>query len=237
MTTRRRGQSGKVLKSFVGEAKEKPKQYLSGGSLQCAPICTVLQQACEFRRKRNYVVTHTLSVSKIPIHSLNISSANQSARLEGCIAICLRCSFRIAAVILTLVMAGCMRIPTDAAYINGSRLTTDHVCIDLNTSVADDRFLSTLQLALQDRGVISDIYSPGAAPEICEVHLLYNVVVQYRIAPGGGEPTAYWSIIDLDTLRYGRIVATAHYDALPVKNRWIQTRIVAQMVARIITSQ
>ena len=143
------------------------------------------------------------------------------------------CAATIAIALVT--MGGCVPISMPVTYLSGPTLVTRHVCIDLNTSVPDDQFLPSLQLALQDHGIASDVYGPGAAPETCEARLIYNVAVRYANT-SNNDATLYWSNIELDTLQKGRIVGAAHYDSAQMNNRWMQTRRLSLMVAKLVSA-
>ncbi|WP_321789900.1 hypothetical protein [Paraburkholderia sp. J94] len=172
----------------------------------------------------------------MPAHRVNLRQFIRTPQIGRRFRSGLKTSMLATAAVALTAVTGCTAVQIPLIYINGPRAVTHYVCIDLNTKVADDRFLPSLRQALQNRGVVSEVYSPGSAPGVCETRLLYNVVVEYANKSGTNNPAIYWSIINLDTMQYGRIVATAHYHEAPVKNRMLQTGILSQMVDRVVSA-
>ncbi|MGF6601893.1 hypothetical protein P3T23_006644 [Paraburkholderia sp. GAS448] len=106
-------------------------------------------------------------------------------------------------------IAGNYSSPT---FINGRPASLRSVCIELNSTVSVSDFVPALQLALQRRGVESNVYYPGTSPSSCEAQLVYNAVIDYGRRSFSDEPKAYLSMIDLTLLQRGRILVTARYE-------------------------
>ena len=68
-----------------------------------------------------------------------------------------------------------------------------------------------LQLALDRRGIRSDVFNPGTSPAGCEARLVYNASVDYGRRSFSDEATQYLSMIDLTLIQDGRILVTARY--------------------------
>ena len=76
-------------------------------------------------------------------------------------------------------------------------------------SVGD--FVPALQVALDKRGIPSDVYNPGTSPAGCEARLVYNASVDYGRRTFSDEATQYLAMIDLTPIQHGRILVTARY--------------------------
>jgi hypothetical protein len=76
-------------------------------------------------------------------------------------------------------------------------------------SVGD--FVPSLQMALDRRGIHSDVYNPGTSPAGCEARLVYNAAIDYGRRSFSDESIQYLSIIDLTLIQNGRILVTARY--------------------------
>ena len=86
-----------------------------------------------------------------------------------------------------------------------------HVCIEVNQNVSVGDFVPALQLALDRRGIRSDVYNPGTSPAGCEARLVYNAAIDYGRRSFSDETIQYLSIIDLTLIQNGRILVTARY--------------------------
>ncbi|CAG9270740.1 conserved hypothetical protein [Paraburkholderia caribensis] len=96
-------------------------------------------------------------------------------------------------------------------FISGRRAKISTVCIEVNQLVSVGDFVPALQLALDKRGIRSDVYNPGTSPAGCEARLVYNASVDYGRRSFSDEPTQYLSMIDLTLIQHGRILVTARY--------------------------
>jgi len=72
-------------------------------------------------------------------------------------------------------------------------------------------FVPALQLALDRRGIRSDVYNPGTSPAGCEARLVYNAAIDYGRRSFSDESIQYLSIIDLTLVQSGRVLVTARY--------------------------
>ncbi len=97
-------------------------------------------------------------------------------------------------------------------FVNGRPASLRGVCIELNQAVSVGDFVPSLQLALEKRGVQSDVYYPGTSPSSCEAQLVYSASVDYGRRSFSEESKPYLSAIDLTLLRNGRILVTARYE-------------------------
>lgn len=96
-------------------------------------------------------------------------------------------------------------------FVNGGPADLHHVCIEVNQTVSVGDFVPALQLALERRGIRSDVYNPGTSPAGCEARLVYNAATDYGRRSFSDESVQYLSIIDLTLLQNGRILVTARY--------------------------
>ncbi|RKF45597.1 hypothetical protein BCY88_26315 [Paraburkholderia fungorum] len=96
-------------------------------------------------------------------------------------------------------------------FINGRRADVHNVCIEVNQTVSVGDFVPALQLALERRGIRSDVYNPGTSPAGCEARLVYNAAIDYGRRSFSDETIQYLSIIDLTLIQHGRILVTARY--------------------------
>ena len=96
-------------------------------------------------------------------------------------------------------------------FINGRPAKISTVCIEVNQMVSVGDFVPALQLALDKRGIRSDVYNPGTSPASCEARLVYNASVDYGRRSFSDEAIQYLSMIDLTLLQHGRILVTARY--------------------------
>ncbi|WP_260854049.1 hypothetical protein [Paraburkholderia sp. BCC1886] len=96
-------------------------------------------------------------------------------------------------------------------FINGKPADLRHVCVEVNQMVSVGDFVPALQLALDRRGVRSDVYNPGTSPASCEARLVYNAAIDYGRREFSDDAVQYLSIIDLTLIQNGRILVTARY--------------------------
>ncbi|WP_345814405.1 hypothetical protein AAGS40_13565 [Paraburkholderia sp. PREW-6R] len=96
-------------------------------------------------------------------------------------------------------------------FVNGRPADVRNVCIEVNQTVSVGDFVPALQLALDRRGIHSEVYNPGTSPAGCEARLVYNAAIDYGRRSFGDESIQYLSIIDLTLIRDGRIIVTARY--------------------------
>jgi len=96
-------------------------------------------------------------------------------------------------------------------FVNGRPADVRHVCIEVNQTVSVGDFVPALQLALDRRGIRSDVYNPGTSPAGCEARLVYNAAIDYGRRSFSDESIQYLSIIDLTLVQSGRVLVTARY--------------------------
>ncbi|WP_232231980.1 hypothetical protein [Burkholderia sp. WSM2230] len=96
-------------------------------------------------------------------------------------------------------------------FVSGRPADVRHVCIEVNTTVSVGDFVPALQLALDRRGIRSDVYNPGTSPAGCEARLVYNAAIDYGRRSFSDDTIQYLSIIDLTLVQNGRILVTARY--------------------------
>jgi hypothetical protein len=96
-------------------------------------------------------------------------------------------------------------------FVNGRPARIRTVCIEVNQLVSVGDFVPALQLALDRRGIRSDVFNPGTSPAGCEARLVYNASVDYGRRSFSDEATQYLSMIDLTLIQDGRILVTARY--------------------------
>lgn len=96
-------------------------------------------------------------------------------------------------------------------FVNGQPADLHHVCIEVNQTVSVGDFVPALQIALNRRGIRSDVYNPGTSPAGCEARLVYNAATDYGRRSFSDESVQYLSIIDLTLIQDGRILVTARY--------------------------
>ncbi len=96
-------------------------------------------------------------------------------------------------------------------FVNGRRAQISSVCIEVNQLVSVNDFVPALQMALDRRGIRSDVYNPGTSPASCEARLAYNASVDYGRRSFSDESIQYLSMIDLTLIKDGRILVTARY--------------------------
>jgi hypothetical protein len=103
-------------------------------------------------------------------------------------------------------------------FVNGRPADVHHVCIEVNQAVSVGDFVPALQLALDRRGIRSDVYNPGTSPAGCEARLVYNAAIDYGRRSFSDESIQYLSIIDLTLVQDGRILVTARYQTGGLKS-------------------
>ena len=96
-------------------------------------------------------------------------------------------------------------------FVSGRPADVRHVCIEVNTAVSVGDFVPALQLALERRGIRSDVYNPGTSPAGCEARLVYNAAIDYGRRSFSDDAIQYLSIIDLTLVQNGRVLVTARY--------------------------
>jgi hypothetical protein len=96
-------------------------------------------------------------------------------------------------------------------FVNGRPADLHHVCIEVNQMVSVGDFVPALQLALDRRGIRSDVYNPGTSPAGGEARLVYTAALDYGRRSFSDESIQYLSIIDLTLIQNGRILVTARY--------------------------
>ena len=96
-------------------------------------------------------------------------------------------------------------------FVNGRPANVRNVCIEVNQAVSVGDFVPALQMALDRRGIRSDVYNPGTSPAGCEARLVYNAAIDYGRRSFSDEAIQYLSIIDLTLIQHGRILVTARY--------------------------
>ena len=96
-------------------------------------------------------------------------------------------------------------------FVNGRPADLRNVCIEVNQTVSVGDFVPALQLALDRRGIRSDVYNPGTSPAGCEARLVYNAAIDYGRRSFSDESIQYLSIIDLTLVQSGRVLVTARY--------------------------
>ncbi|WP_027796888.1 hypothetical protein [Paraburkholderia acidipaludis] len=97
-------------------------------------------------------------------------------------------------------------------FFTGEPANVGSICIELNPLVTSADFVPSLQLALAERGVRSDLYSPGTEPISCEARLVYNASIEFGKPTFSDENRAYLSTINIAIFEHNRIVSTAHYE-------------------------
>jgi hypothetical protein len=97
-------------------------------------------------------------------------------------------------------------------FVTGEPASLQSVCIELNQTVSAGDFVPSLQLALQQRGVNSMVYSPGTSPPGCEALLVYSATTSWDKRTFSDDHTAYLSAIDLTLVRQGQVLVTARYE-------------------------
>jgi hypothetical protein len=97
-------------------------------------------------------------------------------------------------------------------FVTGEPANVSSICIELNPLVTVADFVPSLQLTLAERGVRSDLYSPGTEPISCEARLVYNASVEFGKPTFSDENRAYLSTINIAIFEHNRIVATGHYE-------------------------
>lgn len=133
-------------------------------------------------------------------------------------------------------LSGCAGTSVATTYVNGTRVFASKVCIELNPTVYDQPFLPSLQIALQNRGVSSEIFNPGVTPATCQTRMVYNVAIGYSDPASGQGPVSDWFVVDITVLQYNQIVASAHYEGRNLRNSRVEMQVIAGMIKRLISA-
>ncbi|RFU44026.1 hypothetical protein [Paraburkholderia sp. DHOC27] len=96
-------------------------------------------------------------------------------------------------------------------FVSGRPASLSAVCIEVNQTVSVGDFVPSLQMALERRGIRSDVYNPGTSPAGCEARLVYNASVDYGHRSFSDDPVQYLAVIDLTLIQQGHILVTARY--------------------------
>jgi hypothetical protein len=97
-------------------------------------------------------------------------------------------------------------------FFTGEPANVGSICIEVNPMVSAADFVPSLQLALADRGVRSDLYSAGTEPISCEARLVYNASIDFGRPTFSDDSRAYLSTINITIFQHNHMVATAHYE-------------------------
>ncbi|WP_090802112.1 hypothetical protein [Paraburkholderia tuberum] len=128
-------------------------------------------------------------------HDLAAFAATLTLALDGCAWTLIQAADATGSVIQAgYAIASNYSSPT---FVNGRPADLQHLCIEVNPTVSVGDFVPALQLALERRGIHSDIYNPGTSPAGCEARLVYDAAIGY-----GRRSTLIQS---------GRILVTARY--------------------------
>lgn len=97
-------------------------------------------------------------------------------------------------------------------FFTGEPANVGSMCIEINPMVTLADFVPSLQLALEDRGVRSDLYNSGTEPISCEGRLVYNAQIDFGRPTFSDDSRAYLSTINITIFEDNHIVATGHYE-------------------------
>lgn len=97
-------------------------------------------------------------------------------------------------------------------FITGRPVNVTSVCIENNPMVTAADFVPSLQLVLAQRGVQSDVYSPGTEPVSCDARIVYNASIEYGRPTFSDDSQAYLSTINLAILLRNHIAVSARYE-------------------------
>ncbi|WP_322004257.1 hypothetical protein [Paraburkholderia tropica] len=97
-------------------------------------------------------------------------------------------------------------------FVTGRPVNIASICIENNPMVTSADFVPSLQLVLAQRGVTSDVYSPGTEPVTCEGRLVYNASIEYGKPTFSDDSRAYLSTINLTIFLHNHIAVTARYE-------------------------
>jgi hypothetical protein len=97
-------------------------------------------------------------------------------------------------------------------FVTGQPVNLASICIENNPLVTAGDFVPSLQLVLAQRGVRSDVYSPGTEPVNCEGRLIYNASIEFGRPTFSDDSRAYLSTINLTIFTHNHIAVTARYE-------------------------
>ena len=97
-------------------------------------------------------------------------------------------------------------------FVTGRPVNLTSICIENNPMATAADFVPSLQLVLAQRGVSSDVYSPGTEPVNCAGRLVYNASIEFGRPPFGDDSRAYLSTINLAIFTHNHIAVTARYE-------------------------
>ena len=120
------------------------------------------------------------------------------------------------------------------AYAPGSASNTVHhgaapvsaLCIEYNRTAQLPDLVPAMQLALQEQGVRSRVYEPGAGLNECRHWLRYTASIQWGIPPLASDYRAYLSSANFSLhTASGELIATTSYESegLFGTSRWAPT--------------
>jgi hypothetical protein len=97
-------------------------------------------------------------------------------------------------------------------FVTGQPVNLTSICIESNPLVPSADFVPSLQLVLAQRGVRSDVYSPGTEPVDCVGRLVYNASIDFGRPTFSDDSRAYLSTINLTIFTHNHIAVTARYE-------------------------
>jgi hypothetical protein len=97
-------------------------------------------------------------------------------------------------------------------FVTGRPVNLTSICIENNPMVTAADFVPSLQLVLAQRGVNSDVYSPGTEPANCDGRLVYNASIEFGKPTFSDDSRAYLSTINLTIFTHNHIAVTARYE-------------------------
>jgi hypothetical protein len=97
-------------------------------------------------------------------------------------------------------------------FVTGRPVNLSSICIENNPLVTAADFVPSLQLVLSQRGVDSDVYSPGTEPANCEGRLVYNASIDFGRPTFSDDNVAYLSTINLTIFTHNHIAVTGRYE-------------------------
>lgn len=97
-------------------------------------------------------------------------------------------------------------------FVTGKPVNLSSICIENNPMVTSADFVPSLQFVLEQRGVNSEVYSPGTEPVNCEGRLVYNASIDFGRPTFSDDSQAYLSTINLTIFMHNHIAVTARYE-------------------------
>jgi hypothetical protein len=97
-------------------------------------------------------------------------------------------------------------------FVTGRPVKLTSICIENNPMVTAADFVPSLQLVLAQRGVDSDVYSPGTEPANCDGRLVYNASIEFGKPTFSDDSRAYLSTINLTIFTHNHIAVTGRYE-------------------------